>query len=163
MSFVVFLDIDGVLNTGEDTNAPQDRFGDAFNPDAVENLSKVIAETGAVIVVSSSWKFFGLDKMQEMWKERNLPGQVIGITPNTISDEMLLNANLDDMDSLGFKGLEINEWLSKHGKLIDKYAILDDENNFLPEQQPHFVQTNPKCGITKEDAKRVIKILNTIK
>lgn len=160
MKKVIFLDIDGVLNTGEGPNAPQDRFGDAFNPNAIENLSKVIAEAGAEIVVSSSWKFFGLDGMQEMWKERNLPGQVIGITPNTISDEMLLNANLDDMDSLCFKGLEIKEWLAKHGKMIDNYAILDDENSFLPEQQPHFVKTNPECGISKEDVNRVIEILN---
>ena len=95
-----------------------------------------------------------------MWKERNLPGKVIGITPNSISDEMLLNANLDDMDSLCFKGLEIKEWLSKHGESVKNYVIIDDENGFLSEQQTHLVRTNAKKGISRKDAERVIRLLN---
>ena len=97
---VIFLDIDGVLNTGwwytqMDKNTPKDKYGYAFDPNSVANLKKIIDETGADIVISSSWKSFGLSELEEMWQDRGLPGKLIGITPNSVSDEMLLNADLD--------------------------------------------------------------------
>lgn len=163
---ILFLDIDGPLNTNRNISKNKatgfrDRFGDVFNPIAVDNLSRIVSDTSAEIVISSSWKFFGLDEMKEMWKKRKLAGKVIGITPNSISDEMLLNANLDEMDGLCFKGVEIKEWLSKNGEQVKNYAIIDDENNFLPEQQSHLVQINPEYGISKEDAEKAIRILNS--
>jgi len=39
-------------------------------------------------------------------------------------------------------------------------VIIDDMDNMLPEQQAHFVQTNPEVGITIDDTKRIIEILN---
>lgn len=165
MKKIVFLDIDGVLNTERwytkmHKNIPKDRFGYEFDPVAVENLSKIIAEGNADIVVSSSWKCFGLDGMQEMWKERNLPGKIIGVTPNTISDDMLLNMNLDELEEVAIRGYEIEEWLSLHGKNVSNYVILDDIDSFLTSQKTHLVLTNPIVGITEEDATKAILILN---
>ena len=97
--------------------------------------------------------------MIDLWKERALPGKIVSITPNTMSDEMLLNVDLTDWASMAGKGHEIKEWLSKKGKNVEQYAILDDADDMLPEQQSHFVQTNPKVGITEEDAEKVIVIL----
>ena len=57
------------------------------------------------------------------------------------------------------KGHEIKEWLSKNGKDVIQYAILDDVCDMLPDQQDHFVQINPVVGITEEDAEKVIAIL----
>ena len=36
----------------------------------------------------------------------------------------------------------------------------DDMDNMLPEQQSHFIQTNPEVGISKEDSETAIYILN---
>ena len=90
---VLFLDIDGVLNTKwwytqMDRNTHKDKYGYAFDPNAVANLKKIIDETGADIVISSSWKCFGLSELEEMWQDRGLPGKLIDITPNSVSDEM---------------------------------------------------------------------------
>ena len=164
MRKVVFLDIDGVLNTKwwytqMDRNTPKDKYGYAFDPNAVSNLKKIIDETGADIVISSSWKSFGISELEDMWQDRGLPGKLIGITPNTVSDEMLLNADLDHMELFSIRGMEIKEWLSKNGKRISHYAIIDDMDNMLPEQQSHFVKTDPEIGITKENANQVIAIL----
>ena len=79
---VIFLDIDGVLNTGwwytqMDRNTPKDKYGYAFDPNSVANLKKIIDETGADIVISSSWKSFGLSELEEMWQDRGLPGKLI--------------------------------------------------------------------------------------
>ena len=165
MSKVIFMDIDGVLNTERQQNhcraegiAYVDGFGFAFDPVAVAHLEKIVNATGADIVISSSWKVWGLDAMQRMWDRRNLPGKVIDITPDTASDEMLLSADLD-MDLPAVKGSEIKEWLDTNGSQVTHYAILDDMEDMLPEQQSHFVQTDPEIGITEDDAKRAIAIL----
>ena len=165
MDKVIFLDIDGVLNTKwwytqMDRNTPKDKYGYTFDPRSVANLKKIIDETGADIVISSSWKSFGLSELEEMWQNRELPGKLIDITPNSVSDEMLLNADLDHMELFHIRGMEIKEWLDKHGKKVSHYVIIDDMDNFLPEQQSHFVQTDPEVGITEEDANMAIKILN---
>lgn len=97
--------------------------------------------------------------MQRMWDKRDLPGKVIGITPNTESDEMLLSVDLDLMDIPAIKGSEIKEWLSTNGNQDTHYAILDDLPDMLPEQESHFVQTDPRIGITKDDSDRIITIL----
>ena len=162
---VIFLDIDGVLNTGwwytqMDKNTPKDKYGYAFDPNSVANLKKIIDETGADIVISSSWKSFGLSELEEMWQDRGLPGKLIGITPNSVSDEMLLNADLDHMELFSIRGMENKEWLTKHGKRVSQYAIIDDMNNMLPDQQPYFIQTNSEVGITDEDAERAIEIIS---
>ena len=80
-----------------------------------------------------------------MWKDRNLPGTILDITP--------------DGDN---KGWEIDEWLLKHKGQVNGYAIIDDENDMQPEQQEHFVQTNSQFGITLKDADRVMTILRQI-
>lgn len=111
---IIFLDFDGVLNTARwhsqaNEDEQKDEYGDSFDPEAVTNLAKIIEETGADIVVSSSWKFMGLQTMRKMWKDRNLPGKIVGITPNAVSDEFLLNTDLDNVDIFAIKGQEIKE------------------------------------------------------
>lgn len=142
-------------------NTPKDKYGYAFDPNAVSNLKYILDQTGADIVISSSWKSFGFSELEEMWEERGLPGKLIGITPNSVSDEMLLNADLDNMELFSIRGMEIKEWLSKKGRSISHYAIIDDMDNMLPEQQSHFVKTDPEIGITKENADQVIAIIES--
>ena len=162
---VLFLDIDGVLNTKwwytqMDRNSPRDQYGYAFDPKAVANLKRIVEETGADIVISSSWKSFGFSELEEMWTDRGLPGKLIGVTPNSVSDELLLDADIDSIELFHIRGEEIKEWLTKHGKIVSNYAIIDDMDNMLPEQQSHFVHTNPEFGITEGDAEKAIAIIN---
>ena len=162
---VIFLDIDGVLNTKwwytqMERNTPKDKYGYAFDPKAVANLKRIVEETGADLVVSSSWKCMGLSQIEEMWRDRSLPGKIIGITPNSVSDEMLLNADIDSIELFHIRGEEIKQWLTKYGKQVSNYAIIDDMDNMLSEQQSRFVHTNPEVGITEEDAQKTIEILN---
>ena len=161
---VIFLDIDGVLNPKWwERKKPADRFGCAFAPKTISCLAKIVKETKAEIVISSSWKLMGLQTLQDMWKERKLPGNIIDITPNYMSDELLLNAGMSDsdIDSLDIRGIEIKGWLVLHGADVSNYVIIDDMDDILSEQQSHFVQTDPEFGITNDDVKRVVHLLNT--
>ena len=164
MKKILFLDIDGVLNTKwwytqMDRNTPKDKYGYAFDPRAVANLKRIVEETGADIVMSSSWKCMGLSQVQEMWSVRNLPGNVIDITPDYLS-ESLLKSDLNNDEVLYKRGCEIKGWLSLHKNEVIHYAILDDMDDILPKQQQRFVQTDPELGITEADAKTIICILN---
>ena len=163
MQKLLFLDIDGVLNTklwyGKmNKETPKDRWGYAFDPVSVANLKRIVNETGADIVISSSWKCVGLTELRKMWKARRLPGKIIDVTPDRYKDDEL--RYLDDTEIDNIRGYEIREWLSRNGKQVSHYAIIDDLYEMLPEQQDHLVMTDSETGITDEDADRAIEILN---
>ena len=81
---LVFLDFDGVLNNSEfaahqykNDESAQDSMGlDLFDPKAIECMNRIIDATGAKIVVTSSWRYLGLAKLQKLWKERGLHGEI---------------------------------------------------------------------------------------
>ena len=167
MRKVIFLDLDGVLNTARwhrqaDQQSLQDEYGYRFDPAAVANLKKIVDDTGAEIVISSSWKYMGLTKLKKMWKERMLPGKLIDVTPNSVGDKFLLHADLDSMDLLSIRGKEIKEWLMLHGRDVSHYAILDDMNDIQQEQEPYFVWIDPEVGITNGNVMQVVMILNHV-
>ena len=152
MKKIIFLDFDGVLNTGyyqgllKHQGQPwQDEYGAFFDPKAVKQLKRIIDATDADIVVESSWKYLGLDAMKELWEVRNLPGTIIDITPSLLAKN---------------KGVEIASWLSKYAKQDIRYVIIDDEYVILDSQMSHFILTNPYEGITEDQANRAISMLN---
>jgi len=157
---VIFLDIDGVLNV-----IPQghDAYGGIFHSDFVENLKRIIDETDAKIVLSSSWRHSGEAKMLAMWEFRNLPGELIGLTPD-------LYRFLDfEGERTMVRGDEIQAVLDRETE-ITNYVILDDDTDMLSSQLGNFVCcanniNHPDCidigyGLTKECANKAIRILN---
>lgn len=166
---IIFLDIDGVLVTGkysreqyENKSWSRDRYGDGFDATAVAALTRILTATDAKIVVSSTWRDSGLPSLLEMWALRQLPGEVIGVTPRL---------------SHRFRGLEINDWLSGRGfyhinhsssiqqqycqmSSIESYVILDDDSDMTLNQLHHFICTDPEYGLTEADADQAIERLN---
>lgn len=156
---VIFLDIDGVLNV---IGQGRDEYGQGFHRHLVENFEYVIRETAAKIVISSTWRFSGLSVMQSMWKDRNLPGEVIGVTPDCA------NLGENGLWETKERGYEIKQWLDNHPE-VDRFVIIDDDSDMLVEQHPYFVQTKDNYdhfgsvegyGLTKECADMAIQILN---
>jgi hypothetical protein len=161
---VVFLDIDGVLNV-----IPQghDHYGAIFHPEFVENLRRLLHETGAKLVISSTWRHSGVVSMKEMWEARNLPGEIIGITPDLRWRVKEDAREPNEQDYV--RGDEIQAWLDQHSQ-VTNYVILDDDSDMLQSQRGNFVQTSnninhPDCidigyGLTKTCTDRAIRILN---
>jgi hypothetical protein len=160
--YVIFLDIDGVLNV---ISQGYDNYGSIFHQHLVDNLKTIIDKTGAYIVISSSWRTDGLDKLRLLWKSRNYPGQIISTTPlSYFNEDLESNPNIEIC-----RGHEIQYWLKNHPE-VTNYVILDDDNDILESQLDHFVQTseNPDhedsidigYGLTKQCAKKAINILN---
>lgn len=169
MKKIIFLDFDGVLNTEHNQNmlvyhgkAWKDKHGAFFDPEAVAQLGRIVLETGADIVIESSWKYLGMEAMRQMWKDRNMPGHVVDVTPSSASDNWLLNADSGEMGpaQTQWKGMEIASWIAGSLHEEARYVIIDDEYVILDSQLPHFIMTNPYDGITAELADRAIRILN---
>ena len=64
----------------------------------------VVDATGAGVIITSSWKLEGIERMIALWKLRKMPGGLLGITPESIfSNEDILNMDLENPDT--FQGL----------------------------------------------------------
>ena len=119
MNFVVFLDVDGVLNSA------QDGFSIDLKTDKhLKLLEQLVKETNSNIVLSSSWrdKVYEVintgvssinpdaNKLAELFRKYNI--EVIGCTNHSF-----------DRDRLK----EILDWLSRNEDNIEDFIILDDE------------------------------------
>jgi methionine--tRNA ligase beta chain len=159
----IFLDIDGVLNVDY---KDRDQFGHIFRDEYVQNLKEIIEKTGAKIVISSTWKDKGIERMLALWKERNLPGEIIDVTPDCV--DVCEATDIVYYDQVK-RGHEIKLWLDRHPE-VTQYVIFDDIQDFLDEQQDYFVNCSTgepvkpwKLGIPglKEECKiKAINILN---
>lgn len=169
MKRVLFLDFDGVLNTEKyqatlrlEGKPRWDGFGPLFDPEAINNLKMILDSVPDVLlVVNSSWKADGLDRMRTLWESRELPGKVHSVTPDYVPD--LIHIDLDNPDNitlLAGKGNEVKEWLSQYAPDGCKYVIIDDMPDFLPEQESFLICTDPRKGIMYEDAVKAISLLN---
>lgn len=156
----LFLDIDGVLNTGrysdyliENGLCETDADGYLFDPEAVQNLEHIIEATDAKIIITSTWRLDG--DMQVLWRNRNLAGEVIGVTPTLLREKGVGKFRC----WFGDRGMEVEAWLKDNAIDPYKYAILDDEDDYLPHQAEHLILTEPMTGITKDVAEKVISLL----
>jgi hypothetical protein len=184
---VIFLDIDGVLNHEKwykkrqhfKGGLDQKEWSDCypfyeFDPESIDRLNKIIDQTGAVVVVSSTWRHSRrVEDLQEILEKVGFTGKVIDTTPS-------INARIGP-ESAGYtvpRGCEIDWWLktkkfqrinwSKERQLehieaseVKNYIILDDDSDMLYGQREHFVKTNWKDGLTDERMNRSIEILNS--
>ena len=167
---LIFLDFDGVLNSSEfaahqyqNDESAQDSMGlDLFDPKAIEYMNRIVDATGAKIVVTSSWRYLGLTKLQKLWKERGLHGEIIGMTSLHVVDELILEKGMEwfEREMNGSpRSEEIAHWLKSYD-MNASYVILDDLP--MPEDlQLHSIQVNPIIGLSDAQAAKAIEILNT--
>lgn len=146
----IFLDIDGVLcnqrqyKTGKLLSDGYPR----FDNHCVKLLSILVEKTGALIVISSSWRYgLSIEELQRAFKARKFKhwSNIMGVT---------------DVMPDSARGEEVKRFVMN---LIDRglmksYVILDDDADFLPSQLDNFVLTVD--GLTGLDVNKCISILN---
>lgn len=151
---VIFLDVDGVINN-EKTTAMIN--GWTFVDDyLIKIVRHIINKTHAKVVLSSTWR--------EGWD-----GQVFGMEFEALKEKCEYFGvhffDKTDWTDMGHRDREICDWLDMwSGEPIESYVVLDDapgcffgaDNSILE----HLVQTDPRVGITLEDAEKAIAILN---
>lgn len=153
MDKVIFLDVDGVLNCS-DTKAKYQGFIGIDNK-KVKLLAKLVNATGAIIVLSSSWKHYW-DKNPEYCDE-------FGIYLN----KKLLQENLTIFDKTydrkkWCRGEGIKKYIEEHN--VKNFVVLDDEVFDFEDYETIFqnwIQTDYfKKGITEEQIELAIRKLN---
>jgi hypothetical protein len=102
----------------------------------VQNI--VLAVPDLKVVLSSSWRC--LEDGRALIEKKVVP--CFDVTP--LFDEE------DDV-----RGYEIQAWLELHPE-VDRYAILDDDTDFLEHQLPNFFQASPSTGITQQLADKIV-------
>ena len=163
----IFLDIDGVIATPESLEEGSGTW--AFTNECMDNLEYLLKNTGAKIVVSSSWRKHTLDSTITYFDEKGFRfcSDIIGITIRAYHYiEKGIHLSIP-------RGVEIKQWIdtnvhSQNGQNFVRkkprqdfsYVILDDDTDMLLEQQPYFVRTNPAEGLTIADTNKAISILN---
>lgn len=142
---VIFLDIDGVLNSSR-TCLAFGGFPHSFENDhlsrfdrvALTLIRRIAKAAGAKFVLSSSWRI--LHELEEVAQGLDLP--IIDKTPSLA----------------GNRGQEIQHWLNQHPE-VESYAIIDDDSDMLESQKPYFVHTMHSDGFMWKDAERLAEIL----
>lgn len=157
MTNIIFLDIDGVLNT-EAHLRRQKQTGNISNrnwsPIACRHISLLCKQFDARIVVSSTWRYsHTTDELREIFADNNIdPELVIGVTPDLMQEKQ---------PQLFCRGDEIRLWLEENE--YHTYVIIDDlpVSEFLKDQEPHFVLVKQDKGFAvKEAAVRAGEILS---
>lgn len=149
---VIFLDIDGVLNSTRSAAAlggmpwpglHKERDWHLFDPVAVGLLRRACNKTGAVCVLSSSWRMHmgasGISDLADC-----LGVRIIGQTRNSRGAEI--------------RGEQIAEWIDGHPE-VTSWAILDDDSDMLPEQKERFVKTRFSEGFLFEHYMQLVSLL----
>ncbi len=149
---VIFLDIDGVLNSNRSAAAlggmpwpgkKNERDWHFFDPVAIGLLQRACKETGAVCVLSSSWRnLMSLTDIQEL--AQHLGVSIVDRTKPSAGDEP--------------RGQQIQEWLLRHPHVV-KWAIIDDDGDMLDCQIPNFVRTTFTEGMLFAHYMELTKIL----
>ena len=156
---VIFLDVDGVLNSELSREQERNNFDNWMEHEVsemhVNNLKKIVDATGAQIVLSSSWRF---DHPKATGRD------FIADPLMKILDRKLKAVGLDIIDVTPdlrgkIRGVEIQDWLDRHSE-VEKFVILDDDTDMTDAQKPFFVNTTFKNGLTEDLANKAIEILN---
>ena len=159
---IIFLDIDGVLNHEK---FYKERFKRRYeegvmsyplseiDPQAVQNLNVLCKETGANVVISSTWKHSGFDYCVDVLERSGFTGVIIDTTPDLRGDDYV-------------RGNEIHKWIKDNKDLVGpyyqftEYVILDDDSDMLYWQRNNFLLIDRFLGLTMGNVFQAKKILN---
>lgn len=137
--FIIFLDVDGVLN-----QLQRNYFIDV---DCVERLAILVNKLNAKIVLSSTWRFGysntgkcspQVEKLKVIFDRYNI--KIVGRTPN-----------------LGDRGAEINKYIKD--KDIKRYIVIDDDKSEFKTNVSNIYFTKSSRGISKEDIKSIMDMI----
>lgn len=185
---ILFLDFDGVIVTHRQTRARrlspemthEERLRQWADPVAVEQLNRVIYETGAALVVSSTWRKVkaeptssasgayaefvqetaSLDYVIRVLRIWGVKGLIVGVTPVLTTEVMITAADGRRIPlAIGHeRGKEIQAWLNKNPKMAESFAIVDDEDD-MAHLKDRLVRTRFENGLTPALADRLIEML----
>lgn len=162
---VIFLDVDGVLNSEDDLMIYREKNGitgcilyDEVEDRPLKLLKELVDKSGAKIVLSSTWRYgharmkdkdiFGgtlYKKIVDRLKEYDM--EIYDVTPRLFGKK---------------RGDEIRDWLQHSTEKIERFVILDDDADMCEFVETNLVKTTYKTGLTQEHVDKALEILHAI-
>ncbi len=148
---VLFLDFDGVVNVPYEYGTPEfdaamaQGVYDFFRPEIVVRLNALIHDYDLHVVISSSWRFSGMQFCQDSLRNAGFSDDIV-IEGMTALDDLFRN-----------RWEEILEYLEQHPE-ISEFLILDDIP--MRELSAYAVQTVFEEGYSEnadEKARRILR------
>lgn len=136
----------------------------SIDPETVKLLDHIIINTGAKVVLSSSWRLGPpLNILKSDFLKVNI--DIYDKTPcwgklGIMDWEPVVDEDGHPHLKQIPRGEIINAYLAEHPE-VTSYVILDDIDQFTEEQHKHLVLTNEEVGLTEENTQTAIKILNS--
>lgn len=164
MCDIIFLDIDGVLNSDKWNYEHKEKIKEGILVDVekIYLLGQLVKNTNAEIVLHSGWRFWFDTEMRPLRKEANiflklLKNENISIkdcTPDLTTKEIRATQKFSLV-----KADEILKWLSEHID-VKNWIVLDDLDLNNIEIAKHQIRTNKSNGLTTKDIIRAQKLLS---
>lgn len=163
MGKVIFLDIDGVLNSNFWNTDHQREISDGkyIDTDKVKLLSELVKKSGASIILHSGWRFwFGSDlkplRSEAAYLTSLLEKEgmaVAGMTPDLTTEEIRRTKKFSKV-----KADEILTWLKDHPE-TEKWVVLDDLELHNDDIAKCQVMIDPEQGLTESDVEKALGVL----
>lgn len=155
---IIFLDVDGVLNSNRSTEP-------TIAEDMVKRLAYIVDKTGAFIVLSSSWRY---EYMRHVNPESDYYDKDVDLFITMLQKyglEIADTTPLSYINGANSRPYEIRTWLAGRAN-VKRFAILDDEFwhwNYLEDFvvcTMHMAPSGiPTYGLTDDDVQKAIDIL----
>lgn len=182
---ILFLDIDGVINTPstyfekdkimcsikkEDKNSDILDLILASEKELLNNLQKILNSFDDIFICFCTSNRYSrtTNQLERLLKSYSLSNYLfLGATPVVEFEEtnICLTFDLSDIETMSQKspkyysrGHEIQHILDYYKP--NYYVVLDDMNDYLEEQQAHYVAIKGYLGLQECDVLRAIEILN---
>lgn len=162
MNNIIFLDVDGVLNS-ERWNASHKKEidnGMTIDEETFPLLKELVVFSDAKIVLHSGWKYWFDENINPIRKEsaflvsllEKYGMKIEAFTPNLVTEEMKKARIFSPV-----KGDEILLWLSNNPH--EKWVVLDDIPLKNPEVQQRQIVTDAKVGLSKDDICKALSMM----
>ena len=141
---IIFLDIDGVMNS-INTRPPRPRgLVDLLDPGNVSVLNAIVEATGAAVVVSSTWRLSSaFAALRASFAAAGCVAEIIDVTPDIDGRQRVL---------------EVAAWLERQATPPSRFVVLDDDHD-MPAFPDKLVRTNRQYGLSPRDLPAVLAIL----
>ena len=153
---IVFLDIDGVLNSREYDRTRDKSKLTNIDETRIPFVKQIVEQTGAVIVLSSTWRMHWNNDKNKCDEDGLYMIDIFGKYGVEIYDKT------PDLGYFVDRPDEIKQYLIELGEEVESFVIIDDYRYGWGDLSDRFVRTDPyrSLGIDAETVEQAVKILN---
>lgn len=168
---VIFIDIDGVLNSLEFHNRDRSK-KKLFDRECVQRLAEIVREFNCLVVLASTWIVLNTkEKVDRYTRQEDGAKSSSAMYFKLLNELQSVGIGLyDQIEDEHIRPIGINDWLIENIEIVKNYVIIDDDYRFNDYVsignglENHLVSTEYFCdvpgGIQNEHMIKIMGILN---